>query len=164
MSNGVYYPTCSVLTPASCNGSSGHAPHYNIIIFPNAVLRRVEAILRRTSLTLGIAMDPVLDVLIIIVILPFVALQLCMVGFLLVARRNDEMLRNGFFTIFMAISIADCIYMTTVGFPLRTLRSNLHLHALDADTLGRKAEFRVVYKTCYLPAWTYLSQSLVGPS
>lgn len=63
-------------------------------------------------------MDPWLDILIIIAIIPFVMLQLCMVVFLSHARRNDEMLRNGFFTIFMAISVADCIYMTVVWLPM----------------------------------------------
>lgn len=52
--------------------------------------------------------------LIIVTIVPFVVLQTCMVVFLARARRNDEMLRNGFFAILIAISLADCINMTTV--------------------------------------------------
>lgn len=53
-------------------------------------------------------------ILVIVVIIPLVVLQTCMVVFLSRARRNDEMLRNGFFTILMVISLADCIYMITV--------------------------------------------------
>lgn len=62
-------------------------------------------------------MNPVRDTVTIIIILPFVVLQICMVVFLAHARRKDEMLRNGFFTIFMAISIADCTFMITVEMP-----------------------------------------------
>lgn len=60
-------------------------------------------------------MNPVRDAVTAVVILPFVVLQMCMVVFLSHARRKDEMLRNGFFTIFTAISIADCTFMTMVG-------------------------------------------------
>lgn len=52
---------------------------------------------------------------VVIASVPFYVLQVCMIVFVCRTRRVDETYRTGFFTVYAALSTADCALMTVVS-------------------------------------------------
>ncbi|KAH7716639.1 hypothetical protein AAVH_15922 [Aphelenchoides avenae] len=52
---------------------------------------------------------------VVIATVPFYILQVCTILFVCCTRRSDAVFRTGFFTIYVAVSIADCALMTSIA-------------------------------------------------
>lgn len=61
----------------------------------------------------------------------FLAFHVSVIVFLLRSRGRDPVLRNGFYDIFVLVSIADCVLLTAVSFAFRVFEALLaHINAV----------------------------------